>query len=335
MEELSTSAASWPKSRSPSAGDSRFSCNICLDPVVEPVVTQCGHLYCWPCLYRWLEPGMLEEERISLGIVTGSTARRDQSRRCCPVCKSDCSVSTLVPIYVRSEPTTTTVNQNETGSRSISSNNSIGSRQQPSSRAHQTIPRNDTVTPPPTDGTTPSSQAESSIPTSETEVEATIETPTSQDVSIDDHSEAQSTTGLRRRLRFRPSGEREDPAQISSHPEQSGVPSRPAPIHSPRETSGSNINNRPSLVIVRSPPQQRASLSHGLAMAIQHVFFGGQEFNSEHVPPLHRRQGQNGETGSPGMAGDGYLEQQSHTTEFLSRLLIMLASFVILCLLLF
>lgn len=32
--------------------DSRFMCNICLDPVTQTVCTLCGHLYCWPCLYR-------------------------------------------------------------------------------------------------------------------------------------------------------------------------------------------------------------------------------------------------------------------------------------------
>ena len=25
----------------------RFECNICLDDVREPIVTQCGHLFCW------------------------------------------------------------------------------------------------------------------------------------------------------------------------------------------------------------------------------------------------------------------------------------------------
>ncbi|KAL0405018.1 UNVERIFIED_CONTAM: E3 ubiquitin-protein ligase RMA3 [Sesamum radiatum] len=31
-----------------------FDCNICLDLARDPVVTCCGHLFCWPCLYRWL-----------------------------------------------------------------------------------------------------------------------------------------------------------------------------------------------------------------------------------------------------------------------------------------
>ncbi|KAE8671664.1 hypothetical protein F3Y22_tig00111941pilonHSYRG00071 [Hibiscus syriacus] len=31
-----------------------FDCNICLDLARDPVVTCCGHLFCWSCLYRWL-----------------------------------------------------------------------------------------------------------------------------------------------------------------------------------------------------------------------------------------------------------------------------------------
>lgn len=32
-----------------------FSCSICFDTATEPVVTKCGHLYCWPCLETWLK----------------------------------------------------------------------------------------------------------------------------------------------------------------------------------------------------------------------------------------------------------------------------------------
>jgi len=87
--------------------DSRFNCNICLESVSEPVVTQCGHLYCWSCLYRWLEPGMTNAERFDMGWISVANAggrtgvSRQSGRRCCPVCKADCVVGTVVPIYVR------------------------------------------------------------------------------------------------------------------------------------------------------------------------------------------------------------------------------------------
>jgi E3 ubiquitin-protein ligase RNF5 len=29
-----------------------FECNICLEMAKEPIVTLCGHLFCWPCLFR-------------------------------------------------------------------------------------------------------------------------------------------------------------------------------------------------------------------------------------------------------------------------------------------
>jgi hypothetical protein len=29
-----------------------FDCNICHDTPVDAVVTLCGHLYCWECIYR-------------------------------------------------------------------------------------------------------------------------------------------------------------------------------------------------------------------------------------------------------------------------------------------
>ena len=53
-------------------------CNVCLDPAQDPVVTQCGHLYCWPCLFRWL-----------------STRRAT-----CPVCKDACSRENVIPIFL-------------------------------------------------------------------------------------------------------------------------------------------------------------------------------------------------------------------------------------------
>ncbi|GMJ13058.1 RING membrane-anchor 1 [Hibiscus trionum] len=70
----------------PSAG---FDCNICLESVQDPVVTLCGHLYCWPCIYKWL------------CFQTISTENLDQKHQQCPVCKADVSHATLIPLYGR------------------------------------------------------------------------------------------------------------------------------------------------------------------------------------------------------------------------------------------
>ena len=99
--------------------DARFSCSICFDAVTEPVVTQCGHLYCWPCLYRWLSPGMNQAERSFLGIPQSARAQStvgvvDESRRTCPVCKSEASARTIVPIYVRSNNVPSVAGTNRT-----------------------------------------------------------------------------------------------------------------------------------------------------------------------------------------------------------------------------
>jgi E3 ubiquitin-protein ligase RNF5 len=72
-------------------GSGCFDCNICLDFAAEPVVTLCGHLYCWPCIYEWLRPGVQ-----SAASDTSSSARQQ-----CPVCKATLSPDTLVPVYGR------------------------------------------------------------------------------------------------------------------------------------------------------------------------------------------------------------------------------------------
>ncbi|CAM8958832.1 unnamed protein product [Rhodiola kirilowii] len=76
----------------PSSG---FDCNICLDFVQDPVVTLCGHLYCWPCIYKWLTS------------YSATTVYSDQPEPQCPVCKSLITESTLVPLYGRGKTVTT------------------------------------------------------------------------------------------------------------------------------------------------------------------------------------------------------------------------------------
>jgi len=65
--------------------DSAYECNICLDTARDAVVSMCGHLFCWPCLYQWLY----------------ATDSNTQSHKTCPVCKSAISRERTIPIYGR------------------------------------------------------------------------------------------------------------------------------------------------------------------------------------------------------------------------------------------
>ncbi|KAG6550146.1 hypothetical protein Mapa_008102 [Marchantia paleacea] len=58
-----------------------FECNICFQKANEAVVTCCGHLFCWPCLYRWLHIHSYHKE--------------------CPVCKGAIDENSITPIYGR------------------------------------------------------------------------------------------------------------------------------------------------------------------------------------------------------------------------------------------
>ena len=66
-----------------------FDCNICLDTALDPVVTLCGHLFCWPCIYKWLH--------VQLSSLSTDHHRRNN----CPVCKSNIAITSLVPLYGR------------------------------------------------------------------------------------------------------------------------------------------------------------------------------------------------------------------------------------------
>uniref|UniRef100_A0A5B6ZUQ2 E3 ubiquitin-protein ligase RMA n=1 Tax=Davidia involucrata TaxID=16924 RepID=A0A5B6ZUQ2_DAVIN len=86
-------AQEW-KSISAAAAESEntsgcFDCNICLDYAHDPVVTLCGHLYCWPCIYKWFH------------IQSASLASDEHPQ--CPVCKAEVSHTTVVPLYGRGQ----------------------------------------------------------------------------------------------------------------------------------------------------------------------------------------------------------------------------------------
>ncbi|KAI5656453.1 hypothetical protein M9H77_25246 [Catharanthus roseus] len=63
-----------------------FECNICFDLAQDPIITLCGHLFCWPCLYKWLHIHSSSHE--------------------CPVCKALIEEENLVPLYGRGKNST-------------------------------------------------------------------------------------------------------------------------------------------------------------------------------------------------------------------------------------
>ncbi|XP_027338438.1 uncharacterized protein LOC113852408 [Abrus precatorius] len=56
-----------------------FDCNICLDMARDPVLTCCGHLFCWACFYQ--------------------LAYAYSNARECPVCNGEVTETGIVPIY--------------------------------------------------------------------------------------------------------------------------------------------------------------------------------------------------------------------------------------------
>ncbi|KAF8396044.1 hypothetical protein HHK36_017656 [Tetracentron sinense] len=76
-------------------GSSFFDCNICLEMARDPVLTCCGHMFCWPCLYQWLHVHSDTKE--------------------CPVCKGEVIDTNITPIYGRGNDTRETEEEEESG----------------------------------------------------------------------------------------------------------------------------------------------------------------------------------------------------------------------------
>lgn len=89
LSNLKPKLPTIPESEENSAGG--MDCHICLDVVQDPVVTFCGHLYCWPCIYKWMH----------LQTVPSGMADHQQQHPQCPVCKAVLSKETLIPLYGR------------------------------------------------------------------------------------------------------------------------------------------------------------------------------------------------------------------------------------------
>ncbi|KAJ2078130.1 hypothetical protein H4R24_004684 [Coemansia sp. RSA 988] len=89
VQETATTTAREEKGKEPAETEAdgqervveangEFSCNICFDTAMEPVLTICGHLFCWSCMVQWLERSAT-----------------------CPVCKAGCDKEKVIPVYGR------------------------------------------------------------------------------------------------------------------------------------------------------------------------------------------------------------------------------------------
>lgn len=63
-----------------------YECSICLEVAKEPVVTKCGHLYCWSCIYFW-----------------------NENKKTCPNCNSNINnITDFIPIYNKNQTSSNT-----------------------------------------------------------------------------------------------------------------------------------------------------------------------------------------------------------------------------------
>ncbi|KAL2330902.1 hypothetical protein Fmac_018483 [Flemingia macrophylla] len=73
-----------------------FDCNICLDMARDPVLTCCGHLFCWPCFHKL------------------SCAYSNVKE--CPVCEGEVTEEGIIPIYGNANiDNSDQIDSNETG----------------------------------------------------------------------------------------------------------------------------------------------------------------------------------------------------------------------------
>ncbi len=68
-----------PENKPTAQDGSPLECNICYEESDEPVTTTCGHIYCWACIYKWID--------------------LKANHNHCPVCKNTLAQDKLIPLY--------------------------------------------------------------------------------------------------------------------------------------------------------------------------------------------------------------------------------------------
>ena len=64
--------------------DNKWLCKICIEEANDPVVTKCGHLFCWECIYEW-------------------SITKESDLVPCPTCHAEVNVKELIPLYANQE----------------------------------------------------------------------------------------------------------------------------------------------------------------------------------------------------------------------------------------
>jgi E3 ubiquitin-protein ligase RNF5 len=396
--------------------DNRFLCSICLETVSnEPVVTRCGHLYCWTCLYQWLQPGMLLSEYTAafgppaiggrrnggglnfLNEMTYSNinanhrpynpsgGRYNESRRCCPVCKADCTVDSVIPVYIHhSVGEDASMDGGDASPVAAASNEplSMADSQTPGSPSLDAASSSFDTDPTSNVGLRQRQRASrrNDSQTTSTMLEPMFDSPVSP-TSLVDNPDSDTTHYAQGDTPIHRNGNQtnERNARETDTTPRTQVPSRPIPsspfisnrtLHpttptndhaQPFPTENSNaiigtsspfrmaLRPRRQPFLSSSPPRAYPNTPHhggltSVLMGLVDTFdnlASGPTSDEARIPPLHRSDGGMGGIGRAWERDDGITsisEEESSlelAREFLSRLLLMLACFVVLCLLLF
>eukprot|EP00931_Biecheleriopsis_adriatica_P088622 TRINITY_DN62900_c0_g1_i1.p1 TRINITY_DN62900_c0_g1~~TRINITY_DN62900_c0_g1_i1.p1 ORF type:complete len:203 (-),score=16.65 TRINITY_DN62900_c0_g1_i1:47-574(-) len=78
-----------------------YECNICLEQAYEPVVTRCGHLFCWACLHQWLSAPAASADQPRSRAAQLGTGSKPRNGSACPICKASVTIQNVIPVYTR------------------------------------------------------------------------------------------------------------------------------------------------------------------------------------------------------------------------------------------